>query len=330
MATFTYCLLILHALTDGEEGFIPRLSVTVGMALGLVSVAALIYFIHHIAESIQANKVIASVGCDLDDAIDGFFQKPGVPPPPQSERIVEAAEEILSEGYPIQAQKSGYIQSIDTGGLMHLAVDRDLRIHLTHRAGHFATEGDALAFVSSPKPLSESVSTEINEAFILGAERVLGQDVEYALYQLVEIALRALSPGINDPFTAMTCIDWLGTTLNQVVGRDVPSPYRHDREGYLRLILDPLTFEGLVNAAFDQIRQTARTSVGVTLRLLETLAVIMSHTHRDDYKQSIMEQARATYRGIMATDIDESDRRDVERRFQEILRAARSPKEARG
>ena len=324
VATFIYCLLILHMLSDAEDAFIPRLSVTVGMALGLISVVALIYFIHHIAESIQANKVIASVGHDLDRILDHFFQNPGAPPPPQSEEVAEAAERIIAEGRPIKARASGYIQSIDTMRLMHLAVDRDMRIHLIRRPGHFATEEDTLAYISCQKPLPRAISRQINEAFILGTERVPGQDVEYALHQLVEIALRALSPSFNDPFTAMTCIDWLGASLNQVAGRDVPSPYRHDQEGYLRLVLVPLTFDGLVNAAFDQIRQTGRTSVSVTLRLLETMGIVMSHVQRQDYRQIIREQAMATYRGIMATDIDKSDRRDVEQRFQKVLRAARA------
>lgn len=325
VATFIYCLLVLYTL-KADDASVPRLSVTVGMLLGLISVIALIYFIHHVAESIQANKVIASVGRDLDRAINRLFQSPGASPPPQSESVTEAAERIVAEGQPIEAKESGYIQSIDATRLMHLAVENDLRIHLIHRPGHFATEEDTLAFVSSQKPMATSISRQINQAFILGTERVPGQDIEYALHQLVEIALRALSPGINDPFTAITCIDWLGASLNQVAGRDAPSPYRHDREGYLRLVLQPLTFDGLVNAAFDQIRQTGRTSVGVTLRLLETIAIVMSHAQKKSHKESIMEQAKATYRGIMTTDIDESDRRDVEKRYQKVLRAARRPR----
>jgi uncharacterized membrane protein len=163
---------------------------------------------------------------------------------------------------------------VDSEKLMALATDHDLVIHVHYRPGDFIVEKTCLASIPAAKQIDEKLCRQIRNVFVLGRERTPRQDVEFGIHQLVEIAVRAVSPGINDPFTAMTCVDHLGAALCRAAQRRIPSRYRYDTENKLRVIADAVTFEGMIEAAFNQIRQYGRSSVAVSIRLLETLTVI--------------------------------------------------------
>ncbi|MBN1399839.1 MAG: DUF2254 domain-containing protein [Anaerolineae bacterium] len=324
VATFLYCLLVLRAVRGADEGaFVPHLSVTMGILLAIASLGALIYFIHHISESIQAGKVIADVGHDLMAAIDAFFpERVERSMPAEDGGVATTLSQMMLDAAPIPARQSGYVQAVNAGHLLQLAMHHDLRLSLHHRPGDFVIEGHALAHVSPADRLTPRLIGDVNDDFILGPERTPTQGVEFALNQLVEIALRALSPSINDPFTAMACIDWLGAGLFQVSERQTPSPYHHDRAGYVRLFTRPVTFAGLVDTAFGQIRQAARSNVAVIDRLLETLAVLISHVRKEEQRQALLIQAEAAYRGLLATGLEACDEKDIERRFLAVQQAA--------
>ena len=140
----------------------------------------------------------------------------------------------------------------------------------------------------------------VNYAFALGNQRTPVQDIEFAVNQLVEIAVRALSPGVNDPFTAMTCVDHLGSALCRLAQRDVPSPYRHDTQDRLRVITPVFTFPDVTDAAFNQIRQYGRSSTAVTIRLLETIAEIAGCVHRPEDRAALLRHAKMIARGAAA------------------------------
>jgi uncharacterized membrane protein len=137
----------------------------------------------------------------------------------------------------------------------------------------------------------------VNSAFALGNQRTSGQDIEFAVNQLVEIAIRALSPGVNDPFTAMTCVDHLGSALCRLAQRDMPSPYRHDTQDQLRVITPVFTFPDVTDAAFNQIRQYGRSSTAVTIRLLETIAEVAGSVHRPEDRAALLRHAKMIARG---------------------------------
>ena len=143
------------------------------------------------------------------------------------------------------------------------------------------------------------------------------QDVEFAINQLVEIAVRALSPGINDPFTAIACVDRLGVALTRLAKKTIPPAYCYD-DNTLRLVMDVVTFDGLINSAFNQIRQNARSSVAVTIRLLETIAIIGLQTTSDRERAALLHQAEMIKRGSDESLPEEYDRHEVERCFQII------------
>jgi uncharacterized membrane protein len=160
----------------------------------------------------------------------------------------------------------------------------------------------------------------INGAFVLSEQGSPRQDVEFAIHQLVEVAVRALSPGINDPYTAVTSVDRLAVALSQIAERDMPSSEQYDPDGKLRLILKPITFSGILDAAFNQTRQYGRSSVAVTIRLLEAIAIIATHAYREDDRFALLRHAQMIERVAQGAGLIEEDRKDVEERSQVVLK----------
>jgi uncharacterized membrane protein len=319
VGTFIYCLLVMRTVRSEDSGeFVPRIAVTVGTALALASFIVLIYFFHHASSSIQAEQVVDTIFRELMEEIDSAFplersaqEEPPTPEPPR----VDSDEHTVV----VTANASGYVRAVDVDGLLSLATDRDLRIQLKHRAGDFVFEGTPLAAVEGAGRAEESVHERVREAFLLGKYRSLKQDVEFAIQQLVDMALRALSPSLNDPYTAVNCIDRLGGAICHLNARPGASPYRYDEGQTLRLILAVPTYEGILDAAFTQIRQNLQRSLGASIRLLEALQAIAVTTTRDSQRQAVRLHAEMVYRAGLEAVREEKDRADLEERFQGVM-----------
>jgi uncharacterized membrane protein len=270
--TFIYSLLVLRTIRgDGDDydSFVPQLAVTVGLLLALASIGVLIYFIHHASTIIQVSHVIAETSADLDRAIDRLFpEKIGQGASQLEQPIKELPSDFESNIYGVKANSNGYLQAIDNEELMKFACKHDLLLRLNYRPGKFIVKGSELMMVYPRERITRKLVKKLDDAFILGKERTEQQDVEFSIEQLVEIALRAISPGINDPFTAIRCIDRLSAGLSHLAQRDFPSPYRYDDRKNLRVIAERVTFASLVDTAFNQIRQYGKSDVAVTIRLL--------------------------------------------------------------
>lgn len=325
IATFTYCLLILRTVngTDSEQ-FVPHISVTVALGLALLSVGVLIYFIHHSAESIQAENVIAAVSRDLHYAIDRLYPKRQEHA--ASDDPKHCSEHELPIGFDedhskVDSVRSDYLQAINIDRLLQIAGEYDLVISIVKRPGKFCVKGDAIALVSPCARVDDSIVESIRSEFFFGHRRTLLQDVEFAIDQLVEVAVRALSPGVNDPFTAINCIDRLGAALCDLSDKVIPSPHRYDEDGKLRLITDASTVQGIVNASFDQIRQAALKDTSVTVRLLETIAAVARQTEASVFRNALRRQADAIHRGSQVGLADGADREDANRVFREAMEA---------
>ncbi len=325
ISTFTYCLLVLRTIrSDGTgEEFVPHISVTIGIVLALASLAVLIYFIHHVSISIQAPIIIARVADELDRGIERMF------PEKLGEDVKEDTEPDRrdlppeTQGHPVSSDASGYLQAIDTDGLMELAEAKDLLIRLEYRPGQFIVTGNNLLLIWSKQPVDESLVGKVNGLFFLGPERTEEQDVEFSVHQLVEVGVRALSPGINDPFTAMTCVDRLGEALSRLAERELPSKYRYDEGHKLRVIAKGTTFADVADAALNQMRQYGRSSASVTLRLLESLAVVAQHVRRDEDGAAVLRHAGMIERGSREALTEPHDRDAVEERYGKVLEALR-------
>lgn len=325
IATFLYCLLVLGAIREnGANQFVPHISVLVGLLLTLVSIGVFIFFIHHISMSIHADTVVAGVSRELKANINQLFpEKIGQSLPPHDPPV----EDVLPSGFkensiPFVSRGSGYLQAIDSPGVMALAKKQDLLIQFLYRPGEFIVEGETIGKVWPPGRVTEAIIKDLQQSFLLGSQRTEEQDIEFAIHQLVEVALRALSPGINDPFTAISCIDRLGDALTLLSGRILPSCRRYDEEHVLRVITYPLTIDGIFDAAFNQLRQYGCTSVAVGLRLLEILNVIAQNTDNARVHQAIRRHATMVKEAMVKHISELFDRREVEERYDLVLRHA--------
>jgi len=192
---------------------------------------------------------------------------------------------------PVGADGDGYLQSIDGEALLALAIEEDLVVRLERKPGHYVVASGVLATIWPGSRVTDRVTHRVRSLFVLGHQRTPDQDIEFGVNQLVEIAVRALSPGLNDPFTAITCVDQLGSVLCRLATRDMPSHYRYDHENRLRVIAPANTFPEFTDAAFNQLRQHSRSSVAVTIRLLETIAVVAGSAHRAEDRTRLLQHA---------------------------------------
>ena len=331
VATFTYSLLVLRAVNnEAHERFVPQASVTGATLLALASLCVLIYFIHHVSQGLQAPHVVAAVAREFDQALRHMYPEgfgDGGRPLEREADAKRLANPLPQPGAAdddggdaLTSRHSGYLQAIDAHAVMSLATRRDAVVTLLCRPGDYVVEGNPLARVSPAGCADEAFEREFRAAFIFGTARTAEQDLEFTLNQMVEIAVRALSPGINDPFTAITCIDWLGRCLVLLAERDLHSPYRHDDRGRLRVVARLTTFEGYVATAFNPIRQYGRGSAQVTIRLLETLVLIVPRAKDDEQRRNLLAQAELVL--LHSRDaLSERDHEDARSRFDAVVAA---------
>jgi len=322
IATFIYCLIVLRLVHETDSSvFIPSASLTFAILLALVDVGVLIYFIHHISVSIQADSVITAVFNELVRHLYTMFPQ-GVGEEPQEETESAPIEEkSCPRGDHIAAIHSGYLQAIDGDGLLRIARKSDLILHLRCGPGDYIVAGTALATLECPRHIDLELAHKIRKCFITGSHRTPEQDAEFGISQLVEVAARALSPSTNSPFTAVTCVDRLGSAICLLTRRVFPSPYRYDQKGNLRVIARPPTFRGLMDAAFDQIREHGRSSAAVMLRILETLRTIALHVRNSEQKEAVGRQADMTLQAALENLREEFLKDEVRWRYQAVIEA---------
>ncbi|HQS17204.1 DUF2254 domain-containing protein [Reyranella sp.] len=268
ISTFVYCLLVLRTV-KGVEGssFVPHLAVAIGVVLAVAGLAVLIYFIHHTASSIRIETLLASLADETAATIDRLFPERLGDEEPATD--VEPPE--FDQGYVIRPKASGYVQSVDSAALLRLATEEDLIVSVVTRPGSFVTERDVLLRVLAATSLPEDQTDALRSTLIVGIERTPYQDLDFSVRRIVEIAQRALSPGINDPTTALYCIDRLREALVRLAERRTPSSYRHDDEGRLRIVAEPVSFEAVAVGAFAAVAHYAGSDTDV----LEALAPVL-------------------------------------------------------
>src|SRR5271154_6157660 len=320
VASFCYAMIALVSVGGGPHGdFVPHLSITVTLTFTLLDVAVLIFFFNHIASMIQLPVVIAKIAATLDAEIGGFEH--------DGDFGVGAAhgrshEELLAQltesGAPIRTPRSGYLQVIRHDTLVKIATRADAVVQLPYRPGHFVVAGQVIARVWPPEAAA-SVEDRLALGHVTGAYRTLPQDISFGFDQLVEIALRALSPAVNDTFTGMTCVDWIADGLCRISTSLRPHRIRRDAEGHIRVIAFQPDFERLVERTFDTIRQAAVGMPAIMIRQLEALAKIMEQTPNRALQTPLIRQAEAIQQSSLATVADPSDRDDITERYEAVL-----------
>ncbi|MGV3618921.1 MAG: DUF2254 domain-containing protein [Fimbriimonas sp.] len=283
-STFLYCLLVLRTVRGGEDGvFVPHLGVSVAVALAILCVGVLIYFIHHAAFSVQVSHVVQVAGTELDHALRRLFpEKIGTPH--GEGNVPDTQAETVS------AESEGYVAAIDADALLRMAENDDLVIRIEARPGDYVFDGVALAKVW---PNGDGrVKEAVRRCFVLSPERTTQQDAAFAFHQLAEVGVRALSPGINDPYTAITVIDRLTASLKLLDGRNQPEPYRFDAEGTLRVVANPHGMAEYVRAAFRLLGHAAKSQTVVIQHLEARLRQLAEETRKPEMKTALIEEAR--------------------------------------
>ncbi|RYY72153.1 MAG: DUF2254 domain-containing protein, partial [Comamonadaceae bacterium] len=229
---FAYCLVVLRTIRGGDEGaFIPSMAVLGGMGYALAGIALLIFFIHHVARSIQASSILGRIADDTSRAIDRMF-----PEELGAEPAADEAPPMPAAWTPVPAPRSGYVEAMDAEGLLALACDLHRVLRLEVGVGGFIAEGAPLAVAGGTAPLDRKDLARLLACVQLGTQRTVQQDAAFGLQQMVDVALRALSPGVNDPTTACMCIDQLSASLARLAARDIPGPFRM-KDGALRVVV---------------------------------------------------------------------------------------------
>ena len=305
VATILYTLLVLRTIGDdlGAEAAVPHVAVTVASVLTVACLFALLYHVNLIAHSIVSDTIVRDVANALDRVVARLPQDP----PRPSE---DAAETSWRHQCSASTGRSGYIQVIEYGEMQDLACKHDLQIKLHIRPGHFVLRGTDHFDIRSRDPVSDEVLDEISSLVIVGAGRTPTQDLEYSMRQLVEIALRALSPSLNDPFTAIAVINRLAAALEIVSRRHLPTREFRDSDGRLRVIADASDFEGLMDVAFNQIRQAAASLPSVLIGLARRLSDLLEVAGAAEQKQAITKHLNMLERAARAIP-EPNDREDL-------------------
>jgi uncharacterized membrane protein len=327
VASFVYSVLALGSITIFTRGdFTPHLGIAMAEALLLLVVAVLVYFINHIAGSIQLPEVIAGIARDLESAIDAEFpDHESAARGSQSPRAkllepqdsVDLLAKIHERGGPVLASKSGYLQFVGYAQLAKIAKLTDSVIRLDYQPGHFIVAGRPVAKVF-PQGAARQIEGALAKAHVTGPHRTLMQDPVFAIDQLVEIAIRALSPAVNDTFTALTCLDWLSSGLNRMTGRELTERIFRDEEGKVRLIGADWSYQKIVNRAYDKIREASSGMPAIMIRMLDSLVAVAEATASESQRDVLMRQGEMILRNARRTVLEQNDLDDIQSRFDRL------------
>lgn len=306
LGTFTYALMVLRSVRATEEGdFTPHFSLSVGIVLALCSVAMLVYFVGHVARRINVDTVIALVGADLQKSLRAARAS-------NEERAAPEQTPDWDRAVPVTSRRAGYLQQLDAAGLVEWASRHHAQLRLLVRPGHYVFPGSAVALVL---PAVDGAAEALESALALASDRGSEDDVEHAIRQLVEVAMRALSPGINDPYTAVSVIDRLGTALCEL--RDVRLPHgQYVRDGRLTLAVPTVDYDGLTDTMFHPLRQFAAGNPLVLIRMLEVLTAVCACEPDPARRATLQRHARLVMQDGARTIGSRSDLADLRQRYQ--------------
>ncbi|HTT38975.1 MAG TPA: DUF2254 domain-containing protein [Burkholderiales bacterium] len=296
LGTFLYCVAALPAARSLPTPFSPVATVLGAVVLALACVCWLLFFIHHISRAISVNQIVDKIASDTERVIDEMM--PAARRESSLRKQTPPAELVFETAMPSPA--SGYIRFIDLPRLLELAKSYRVNVQVLRRVGQFVPAGVPLMAVSKAERLPPGAGTALLGTFDLGPSRTLQQDVEFGVLQIVDIALRAISPAVNDPTTAINCIDQLSRILIRFASREPPDSLLYDLPGVPRVIVAWIGFERLADAAFEQIRLYSQGDCAVSLRLLRALGDLAATTLDPGLRAGLLERGRRVVRGCAA------------------------------
>ena len=320
VATFVYCISAATSLPAETVQFeAPQVTATVGLLLMLATFASLILLVQHISTMLQAPNIAAAAGAELLDVVRAEIPDEISSGADHRQSGQETSDTLVeTEGSLVRVRDTGYIQYIDPEYMLSLVQERDLVIRLLHKPGHFVSRGEVVALVWPADRFDEQLEGQIGHAFQIGNGRTPTQDIEYAVNQLVEMAVRAMSPAINDPFTAMTCLDHVGNGLALFIQQGEKSSHYYDRDGRLRLVLKPVTFDELLSAAFDMLRHASCDNASVLLHMLTVIDTISQEAKSPEDRQQLLRHVNLIQAESHAGSLIERDRQSIHLRVEAL------------
>ncbi|HBZ71059.1 MAG TPA: DUF2254 domain-containing protein [Deltaproteobacteria bacterium] len=292
LGTFSYCMAALPAARSLPHPFLPAATVTGAMLLAVVCVGWLIFFINHISQAISVNHIVDRIARETEWVMDEF-----VPHPREYSQLEMTDMEPAGTEASILSRVSGYIRFVDVDRLLGLARMHHVRVRVERRVGHYVPEGIPLMSVARGERVTEDLALELLAAFDIGPTRTLQQDVEFGVIQIVDIALRAISPAVNDPSTAISCVDQLSRVLIRWVNRAPPRSHLYSPPHVLRVVLPWITLDELLDTAFEQIRHYSASDVAVSLRLLRAFGDIARTAADAALQAALLARARRVVGG---------------------------------
>lgn len=331
IGTFTYTLLVQRTLRTGDAGdeFVPNIAVTGAVILALVSIAFLIFFINHAARSIQAAIVIEAVTADTLAAVHRVF--PARMKEGENEKLISAAEYTSGRNEPphsVTCSNAGYIQSLDTSALKEVARANQLFIRMDVEIGRYILPGDEVMSAWPGEDVDARIEADLRDALVLGVERTPHQDLKFGVIELMDIAVKAMSPSVNDPTTALNAIDRLGEILLELAWRRRGDLVEMSTNGRPLLITRRPVLEDTVGIAFDQVRHYGASNPTIAIALMRLLGRLAAMSP-DSARPAFIEQLHAvkTTAGLRIT--DPVDRTRLEDAVGDALRTASGEGSAR-
>lgn len=288
IGTFAYCLILLPSIRSGSDPYVPPLAITIALLLSIGCIFYLIFFIHHMALVIQANYIVDRIARETEKVLRQQFGPPlkGFP------QVDDSLDPEPTDSCLVKSRKTGYIQYVDEDRLVPILMRADVSVYLYRGVGQFIAAGVPLFTISPASRASKKLAQDIIACFFLGPLRSMEDDVQFGMLQLVDIALKAVSPAVNDPSTAISCVDHLSAILVLAASLEPKSQRIYDAKGALRVVRRQPTFSRLLEIAFDQIHPYGKNDMAVSLRLLRALQDISSTTLYPPYLNAICVQAK--------------------------------------
>ena len=293
LGTFLYCMAALPAAHTLPDPFAPVVTVIGAITLAITCVGLLLFFIHHISQAISVNHIVDRIASETEVVVDEVM------PLPRRRVHLETSDSVEPRTWetPLLNDVSGYIRFVDLKQLVSVATSHHVKVQVVRRVGQFVPVGTPLLMVNKAERLSPEAGAAFRAAFDFGPTRTLQQDIEFGVLQIVDIALKAISPAVNDPTTAVGCVDQLSRILIRFASRETPESRLYDLRGVARVSIQWIDFERLLDSAFEQIRMYSKGDIAVSLRLLRALGDIATTTEDMGLRKTLFERGRQVVEG---------------------------------
>lgn len=315
LGAYVYSLVVLTGYIDSDR---PHLTVLTGLLYALLAVMGFIRFIHRTATDLQADEIVERIGKRLQGALDQLVEQ--AVDKGRSTDVARWRRTARGHDAALVARcGQGYVQAIDYAGLVDWCVEHDCCMQVRVRAGDFVVDGIcAFKVFGCRSEVLENSIAELNRCIVTGPVRTSMQDPEYPITQLNQLAARALSPGINDPGTAISCVDAFSLALSRIIDREMPGCVFIDDRQQARLLIRSTSFEGVLKAVYAQLRQFANTDVAVSVSLFESLCRLAELTTREQRLALLGMHGDLIWEGLENRELTDYDLRDIRQRHTRL------------